>query len=160
MLAGSHGVWVDFLVRDMALRGRILRFDQVRGYGFIAPSNGGEDVFVHANDLYDDKYALSPGTLVEFDVEEGERGLKASAVKIVENGPPPRRPIASGVLEGTRVDRSGDEDAMCDVLGVSEFLRETTEILLEAAPTLTAGQILQLRQHLLKQAQRHQWIED
>ncbi|WP_345034392.1 cold shock domain-containing protein [Kutzneria kofuensis] len=35
--------------------GRVLRFDDVRGFGFIAPDSGSEDVFVHANDLSEDK---------------------------------------------------------------------------------------------------------
>src|SRR5690349_24044937 len=64
--------------------GRILRFDEVRGYGFIAPSGGGEDVFVHANDFGSQRDLVHPGTRVEYEVEEGERGLKVSTVRILD----------------------------------------------------------------------------
>jgi cold shock CspA family protein len=33
--------------------GRIIRFHDIKGYGFIAPSRGGEDVFIHAHELAD-----------------------------------------------------------------------------------------------------------
>ena len=66
----------------MATTGKILRFDEIRGYGFIAPDDGGEDVFMHANDLRDNKHLFRPGIKVEFEVEDGERGLKAAEVRL------------------------------------------------------------------------------
>ena len=142
----------------VAFAGRVVRFDQVRGYGFIASESVGEDVFVHANDLLDDKYALTPGTRVEFEVEEGERGLKASGVRVVESMIPSAR-VATRVATRPAVERGGDDDGLCDVLTVSEFSHEITEALLDAAPTLTAAQIVQVRQRLVKHAQKHQWVE-
>src|SRR5262245_18883233 len=41
--------------------GRIVRFDDVRGYGFIAPSTGGDDVFVHANDFGEQRPLVQAG---------------------------------------------------------------------------------------------------
>ncbi|MBT0768103.1 cold shock domain-containing protein [Kineosporia sp. J2-2] len=69
--------------------GKILRFDEIRGYGFIAPDAGGEDVFLHANALLAEKHQYHPGVPVEFDVIEGERGLKATAVRVLRNRPSP-----------------------------------------------------------------------
>jgi CspA family cold shock protein len=86
LLAGRAGVM---------LTGRVVRFDEMRGYGFIAPDKGGEDVFVHANVLGDDKYMFCAGLPVEFEVTEGERGLKAHSVHIctaaiqAPSAPPP-----------------------------------------------------------------------
>lgn len=63
--------------------GRVVRFDGSRGYGFVAPEGGGEDVFLHVNDLLIPEEYVRPGLVVEFDVENGERGPKASDRKSV-----------------------------------------------------------------------------
>jgi cold shock protein len=54
--------------------GRIVRFDRVKGYGFIAPDEGGEDIFVHTNDLIEPQARLTVGSRVGFDVIDGDRG--------------------------------------------------------------------------------------
>jgi cold shock CspA family protein len=125
--------------------GKVLRFDDVRGYGFIAPDDGGEDVFMHANDLQDEKFLFTPGTPVEFGVTEGDRGLKASHVRVADRAATPRA--------------TSDEEVLCDVLSPKEFVHELTEALLESAPALTAAQILQIRQRLTKLAHAHGWLE-
>jgi cold shock protein len=81
------------------LTGKVIRFDEVRGYGFIAPDGGGEDVFVHANVLGDDKYVFGPGLRVEFEATDGDRGPKAHTVYLLpDRGPtltpaPAARPV-------------------------------------------------------------------
>jgi CspA family cold shock protein len=136
--------------------GRIIRFDEVRGYGFIAPDGGGEDVFVHANDLDEDKHAFVPGVLVEFEMSTGDRGLKASSVRIL------RRPATAGQPAAERADlasRHDDDYELADVLSAVEFRQELTEALLDAAPTLTGGQIVQVRQRMDELARKHGWVE-
>ncbi|WP_261888031.1 cold-shock protein [Mycobacterium pseudoshottsii] len=64
----------------------MVRFDDVRGYGFIAPDSGGEDVFLHANDLDFDRLLAKRGTRVSFDIEDGPRGKFATAVLITSEG--------------------------------------------------------------------------
>ncbi|OLT27674.1 DNA-binding protein [Actinomadura sp. CNU-125] len=132
--------------------GTIVSFDNVRGYGFIVPDGGGEDVFVHANDLLDDKSLFTPGTVVEFEVAQGERGPKAFAVHALEPrsdaGPPVRR------------SESFDDDALCDVLSSRQFSNEITDVLLVKVPELTGGQIVKIRETLLAVAQKHGWTED
>ncbi|TMR02970.1 cold shock domain-containing protein [Actinomadura soli] len=138
--------------------GRILRFDEVRGYGFIVPDGGGEDVFVHANELLDDKAAFSPGTAVEFEVTEGERGLKAFAVRAVSS---PSNGSASAVDRAPAGD-AGDspDDMLCDVLSRKELSREIVDVLLAEAPDLTGAQIVKIRGSIVEIAHKHGWIDD
>lgn len=140
--------------------GKVLRFDEFRGYGFIAPDDGGEDVFMHANDLRDDKYLFRAGLKVEFEVEDGDKGLKASNVRIIDRGgpgPSGHHPGSTGpIRSGNRED--GD-DGLCDVLSPTEFQREFTEALLDAVPSLTAAQIVQVRRRAFELARSHNWIE-
>jgi cold shock protein len=142
--------------------GKVIRFDEVRGYGFIAPDNGTEDVFVHANDLLDDKYLFRPGLQVTFRVEDGERGLKASDVRIIEpkdGGGHTAHSVPAAVRPPVRDWDRDAEDGECDLLSPAEFRQELTEALLEVSPTLTGEQILQIRQRLLELARAHSWVE-
>ncbi|RMI46038.1 cold-shock protein [Streptomyces triticirhizae] len=140
-------------------QGRVVRFDDIRGYGFIIPDEGGEDVFMHANDLLDDKHLYQPGAVVEFDVTEGERGPKASLVSVVRkgSGSDESGPAASS----SRAESSAAgvvEDGLCDVLSPREFRLELTETLLDGVPSLTAAQILQVRQGVERLARGHGWL--
>ncbi|WP_238013481.1 cold shock domain-containing protein [Dactylosporangium sp. AC04546] len=137
----------------MVETGRILRFDEVRGYGFIAPNAGGEDVFVHANDFGDQRHLVHPGMRVEYEVEEGERGLKVATVRILDTPAPPRRDHARAASS------TADDDGLCDVLSSREFAQEVTELLIQHVPSLTGSQIAQARQHLVAFARSHGWVE-
>lgn len=145
--------------------GIVVRFDELRGYGFITPDTGTEDVFMHANDLLDDKYLFRPGLRVAFEVEDGDRGLKASDVRIVEGDGAPARPAPASVslreapaVRETRAEQDGDE-GMCDVLSAEELRREVTESALKVTPSLTGEQILDLRARMVKLAQAHRWLD-
>ncbi|WP_233617379.1 cold-shock protein [Actinomadura sp. WAC 06369] len=138
----------------MVRSGTIFSFDNVRGYGFIVPDGGGEDVFVHANDLLDDKSLFTPGTAVEFEVAQGERGPKAFAVRALDEPAAPERPPARRAAE------SFDDDVLCDVLSSRELGHEITDVLLAKVPELTGGQIVKIRESLLAVAQKHGWTED
>lgn len=140
--------------------GRVIRYDSARGYGFIAPdqNQSGEDVFLHVNDMLMPESYVRQGITVEFEVEEGERGPKASSVRLPDGAnakklpaPPVRTP------DGLRHDDG--EEPLCDVLSGDEYTRETTEVLLEAAPSLTGTQIVQIRTGLLRYAKGHGWSD-
>jgi len=57
------------------MKGTVKFFNDIKGFGFIAGEDGNE-YFVHQTGL-NDGVRLNDGDAVEFEVEEGDRGLKA-----------------------------------------------------------------------------------
>lgn len=61
--------------------GTVKWFNAAKGYGFISRQSG-EDVFVHYRSIAGDGYkTLNEGEKVQFDVEQGPKGLQAINVK-------------------------------------------------------------------------------
>lgn len=67
----------------MSQQGKIKFFDSQKGFGFIKPDEGGEDIFVHKNNVENLGYdqGFEDGEAVEFDVEETPKGLSAINVQ-------------------------------------------------------------------------------
>lgn len=63
------------------VQGSVKWFNSGKGYGFIAPENGGEDVFVHFSAIQGDGFkTLTEGQKVTFEVVHGLKGLQAANV--------------------------------------------------------------------------------
>ena len=63
--------------------GTVKWFNSSKGFGFIAPSDGTKDLFVHYSAIQDagNGYrSLNEGDQVEFNVEQGQKGLQATNV--------------------------------------------------------------------------------
>ena len=58
--------------------GTVKWFNNSKGYGFIAPAEGGDDVFVHHTAIDGTGFkTLEEGQSVTFEVENGPKGLQA-----------------------------------------------------------------------------------
>ena len=55
-----------------------------KGFGFITPAGGGKDIFFHMTGLKGSKWDdIREGNEVDYDTENGEKGLKAVNVRLV-----------------------------------------------------------------------------
>jgi CspA family cold shock protein len=62
------------------IKGKVKWFNDAKGYGFIE-QEGGEDVFVHFSAIQMDGFkTLAEGQVVEFEVQQGDKGLHATNV--------------------------------------------------------------------------------
>ena len=64
--------------------GTVKWFNASKGYGFIKPDDGSQDVFVHFSAIEGGGYReLTEGQQVQFETTQGPKGLQASAVRPV-----------------------------------------------------------------------------
>jgi CspA family cold shock protein len=61
--------------------GKVKWFNESKGYGFIAPDDGGADVFVHFSAIQGSGFkTLAEGQAVSFEVQQGPKGAQAANV--------------------------------------------------------------------------------
>jgi cold shock CspA family protein len=88
--------------------GTVRWFDAEKGFGFIEPQEGGDDVFVHFSAIEDTGgfRTLEEGQAVDYDATEGSRGPQADRVRPTGGAPRAR----GGDRGGSRDDRSSRDD--------------------------------------------------
>ena len=66
--------------------GTVKWFSNAKGYGFILPDEGEEDVFAHFSAIEMDGYkTLKQGQKVQFEINQGPKGLQASNIRAVSS---------------------------------------------------------------------------
>lgn len=61
-------------------KGTVKFFNYSKGFGFIRPADGGEDIFVHQSGLVDE---VRENDEVEYEVEKGRKGMNAVNVRVI-----------------------------------------------------------------------------
>jgi cold shock protein len=62
--------------------GTVKWFNEAKGFGFITPEGGGEDLFAHFREIQGTGFkTLKEGQKVEFEIRKGPKGLQAAAIK-------------------------------------------------------------------------------
>jgi CspA family cold shock protein len=72
------------------VKGTCKWFDKKKGYGFITPEDGSNDVFVHYSAIKgagDQFKIIYEGDILEFDITQGAKGPQAENVQIVQSAP-------------------------------------------------------------------------
>ena len=66
--------------------GKVNWFNNAKGFGFIVPEEGGEDIFAHYSTIQMEGYrSLKAGQEVTFEVQQGPKGLHAENIGLVED---------------------------------------------------------------------------
>jgi CspA family cold shock protein len=154
------------LGRFIVAVGTILRFDDTRGYGFIEPADGSEDVFVHANDFGESRHMVRAGLRVQYEVAQSDRGPKVASVSLLSPSAEPRRsagtlpsPSVAAVPAVAGAVPQAEDEEVCDVLSAKDFGSAVIELLIEHVPTLTGAQIGQVRHRFTELARSHGWVD-
>jgi CspA family cold shock protein len=63
--------------------GKVKFFNGDKGFGFIVPDDGGQEIFVHISGLKDSRGTLNEGDAVSYTTERGKKGLNAVEVSLI-----------------------------------------------------------------------------
>ncbi len=64
--------------------GTVKWFNDAKGFGFITPDNGGDDLFAHFSEIQANGFkSLAENQRVQFEVKNGPKGLQAAAIRAI-----------------------------------------------------------------------------
>jgi CspA family cold shock protein len=72
---------------DDGADGTVSWYDEGKGFGFISPDGGGQDVFIHVRALPDGLTGLAEGDRVIYEVAQGDKGPQARNLQLVKGAP-------------------------------------------------------------------------
>lgn len=61
--------------------GTVKWFNEKKGFGFIVPSGGGEDIFLHRSNIQTESRSVAEGQKVQYETAPGKKGLQAVDVR-------------------------------------------------------------------------------
>ncbi len=82
LMRQNQGKNLKSIKTEMMAKGKVKWYNEVKGFGFIETETG-EDIFVHRTGLVNSYDGLQTDQLVEFDTQQGDKGLAAINVKLV-----------------------------------------------------------------------------
>lgn len=81
-LTGALGAGARENGTSMSTQGTVKWFNSEKGFGFIAPDEGGQDVFAHYSAIQSGGYrSLEENQRVEFEIAQGPKGLQAENIR-------------------------------------------------------------------------------
>jgi hypothetical protein len=114
-------------------------------------------VFVHADELAG-RVTARTGIPVEFEVIDTQRGPKAHNVRPSGQRLPDE--VARAAADEGRGSADFADADMCDAIPSTAYATEITDTLLSVVPTMTAAQILEVRNRLIVHARARGWLVD
>ena len=76
----ESSLWLNKYNNNIMSKGTVKFFNETKGFGFITEEGVEKDHFVHISGLVDE---IREGDKVEFDLQEGNKGLNAVNVKVI-----------------------------------------------------------------------------
>ncbi|EAZ41399.1 hypothetical protein OsJ_25920 [Oryza sativa Japonica Group] len=109
------------------VKGTVKWFDATKGFGFITPDDGGEDLFVHQSSLKSDGYrSLNDGDVVEFSVGSGNDGRTKAVNVTAPGGRAVNRRIPSQARAGTAATAGAEAAAATAVTAATAAVAAAT----------------------------------
>ena len=83
LMSGRKGILPDNLQQETTMAtGKVKWFNDAKGFGFITPDGGGEDLFAHFSAIQGSGFkTLKEGQAVSFDVTTGPKGKQAANIR-------------------------------------------------------------------------------
>jgi cold shock protein len=84
LFVGAVSLSTERWAREHMPQGTVKWFNEDKGYGFISPDEGGEDLFVHYSGIVGNGFrSLEEGAKVTYEATQGKKGMQAENVSPV-----------------------------------------------------------------------------
>ena len=118
------------------MKGRVKFWNDDKGYGFVEPEDGSDDVFAHILQMQGEQEAPTPESLVSFDLTVAADGRRqANDILVLERAPADTRPKAPRPTLNARPQPANPRrrDPLWSAARRSELAEETAKIVLAIA---------------------------